>query len=581
MERRLATILAADVAGYSRLMELDEERTYGAFCACRSVIAKVIERRGGRIFGGAGDSLVAEFASPLEAVRSGIEIQDAIKKIPLDLPEGHKMQFRIGINLGDVMVDRSDLFGDGVNIAARLEALADPGGVCISGNVHEHVVNKLSFRFDDLGFHELRNIAKPIRVFRARFAGATAAMTKNARLLPAKPSIAVLPFDNMSRDPEQAYFSDGVTEDIITELARFQQLYVVARHSSFRYRDKAADILRVGRELNAQYIVEGSVRRNDDHIRISAQLIDATTGIHVWADRYDTRLSDLFAVQDEITRRIVGALAVRVEDEDCAKAGRKPPGSMRAYDYWLHGKRSLDLYTREANSEARQLFESALALDPNYARAHAGLALTYDRGAFYSAWDADPMVSLEKAEDHAKKAVALDDTDPLPHVILGWVHLGRREFNRAKEQLELAMAINPNDADTLAKSALILAWSGEGTAPIELAQTAIRLNPHYPAWYQCFLAGCYLCAGKYPEAVAIWERVPDATPETRAFLAAGCVFVGELEDAKRHMAQFVREYPQHFAGEPNARSVRRLFEFRHRADIDRLIEAMCVAGLPK
>lgn len=215
MERRLATILAADVAGYSRLMELDEERTYGAFRACRSAIAKVIEKRGGRIFGGAGDSLVAEFASPLEAVRSGIEIQDAIDKIPLDLPEGHKMQFRIGINLGDVMVDRNDLFGDGVNIAARLEALADPGGVCISGNVHEHVVDKLRFRFDDLGFHELRNIAKPIRVFRARFAGTTAAMSKNSRLIRAKPSVAVLPFDNMGHDPEKAYFSDGSPKTLL------------------------------------------------------------------------------------------------------------------------------------------------------------------------------------------------------------------------------------------------------------------------------------------------------------------------------------------------------------------------------
>ncbi|TIP95713.1 MAG: hypothetical protein E5X58_01555 [Mesorhizobium sp.] len=580
MERRLATILAADVVGYSRLMELDEERTYSALRACRITIAGLIEKHGGRIFGGAGDSLVAEFASPVEAVRAGFEIQSDLAGATLDLPEGHAMQFRIGINLGDVMVDREDLFGDGVNVAARLEALADAGGICISGNVHEQVEGKLRFGFEDLGFHELKNITRPIRVFRARFGPTAPAIRTAARLSSTKPSIAVLPFDNMSTDPEQVYFSDGITEDIITELARFRQLFVIARHSSFRYRDKAADVLRIGRELNARYVVEGSVRRSGDRIRISAQLIDAATGTHVWVERYDSRLTDLFSIQDEVTKRIVVALAVRVEEEDWAKARRKPPDRMQAYDFWLRGKRSLDLYTREGNLEARQLFEKALEIDPDYARAHAGLALTYDRGGFYSAWDANPKTSLQKAESHAKKAVALDDTDPLPHVILGWVHHGRREFDRAKEHLERAMAINPNDADTLAKSALALAWSGDGAAVIELAEAAIRLNPHFPGWYQCFLAGCHLCAGRYAEAVTIWERIPDATPETRAMLAAACVFLGRLEDAQRHMAEFIRAYPRHFAGAPNARHVRCLFEFREEAEVNRLIEAMCKAGLP-
>nr|WP_268833751.1 adenylate/guanylate cyclase domain-containing protein [Sinorhizobium terangae] len=577
----MATILAADVVGYSRLMELDEERTYSALRVCRAVIERLIEIHGGRVFGGAGDSLIAEFVSPVEAVRAAFEVQHKLASMSFDLPEGQRMQYRIGINLGDVMIDREDLFGDGVNVAARLEALAEPGGICISGNVHECVDGELRFGFDDLGFRELKNIIRPIRVFQARLSTTAQAKLPSPPPSSNKPSIAVLPFENMSADPAQVYFSDGITEDIITELARFQQLLVIARHSSFHYRDKAADVLRIGRELNARYVVEGSVRRSGDRIRISAQLIDTVTGTHVWGERYDSKLTELFSVQDEVTKRIVAALAVRVEEEDWAKARRKPPDSMRAYDFWLRGKRSLDLYTHGGNLEARQLFEKALETDPDYSRAHAGLAVTYDRGGFYSAWDVDPKASLQKAEDHAKKAVSLDDTDPLPHVVLGWVHLGRREFDQAKAHLERAMAINPNDADTLAKSALVLAWSGEGAAVIDLAQAAIRLNPHFPSWYQCFLAGCHLCAGEYPEAVAIWERMPDATPETRAMLAAACVIVGRLEDARRHMAEFIRTYPQHFAGRPSARRVRRLFAFRHEADVDRLIQAMCTAGLPR
>jgi TolB-like protein/Tfp pilus assembly protein PilF len=581
MKRKLASILAADVAGYSRLMEVDEERTHGAFRLCRATIAGLVAKHGGRLFGGAGDSIMAEFGSPVEAVRAGLDIQNDLAERRLDLPEGHRMQFRIGINLGDVMVDRDQLFGDGVNVAARLEALADPGGLCISASVHEHVAGKLRLNFDDQGMHDVKNMTKPVHVFRARLGTTTAENSSAVRPLRPEPSIAVLPFDNMSGDPEQEYFSDGITEDIITELSRFQQLFVIARHSSFQYRDKAGDVLRIGRDLNVQYVVEGSIRRCGDHIRISAQLIDSVTGVHIWVERYDSSLTDLFVVQDEVTKTIAAALAVRVEEEDWAKARRKPPESMRAYDFWLRGKRSLDLWTREGNLEARRLFEMAVEAEPDYARAHAGLAFTYEWGGYYSAWDADPKVSLKKAEHHAKKAVVLDDTDPVPHVILGWIYHARREFLRGRQHFDRAMVINPNDADTLANSALALAWRGEGTSAIELARAAIRLNPRYPNWYQCFLAGCYMCAQRYPEAIAIWERIPDATPETRAFLSAACVFVGRLQEARRHMAEFMRTYSQHWAGEPSARSLRDLFEFASQVDIDHLIDGMRQAGLPE
>jgi adenylate cyclase len=398
---------------------------------------------------------------------------------------------------------------------------------------------------------------------------------------PSKPSIAVLPFGNLSGDPEQQYFSDGITEDIITELSRFHQLIVIARHSSFQFRDRGADLKLIARDLNVQYVVEGSIRKVGNRVRITAQLIDTASGSHLWAERYDRSLADLFDLQDEVAKMIASALAVRLELEDLAKAKRKPPDSMRAYDYWVRGKKCLDLWTPEANAEARRLFTKAIESDAEYARGYAGLAFTYEWAAFYTAWDADGHSSSENAYLNAERAVALDDTDHLPHVTLGWVHHERGEYEQAQEHFARATAINPNDADTMMNKAMVLALEGKSEAALEMAQFAIRLNPRHPDWYIAYLGGCFFRAGRYAEAAAIWERSPDAVPEARAVLAAAYVMAGRPDEARRHMGKFLRRFSLHWTGQPSVQSfIAKVFSFREPADLQRFGDALREAGMP-
>jgi TolB-like protein/Tfp pilus assembly protein PilF len=576
MERRLAAILAADVVGYSRLMEQDEAGTLAALKTRRKeVLEPLVAKHQGRIFKVTGDGVLVEFASAVNAVQCAVDLQHGMAAADGGLPEDRRVVLRIGVNLGDIMVEGSDLYGDGVNIAARLEGIAEPGGILVSGTAYDYVKNKVNAGFDELGAQTLKNIAEPVRSYRV--AGTPAIVLSAPKVTTDKPSIAVLPFDNMSGDPGQEYFSDGITEDIITELSRFQQLFVIARHSSFQYRDMAADVKRIGRELTVQYVVEGGIRRSEDRVRITAQLIDTATGSHLWAERYDRGLTDLFSLQEEVAKIIASALAVRLEDEDLANAKRKPPDSMRAYDYWLRGKKCLDRWTPEANVEARRLFEKALEVDPDYARAFAGLGFTYEWGAFYSAWDANAELSHERAYQYAQRAVALDDTDHLPHVTLGWVHHGRGELEQSRQHFERAIAISPNDADTLMNAAVARAWAGEPGVALDMADSAMRLNPRPPDWYRCYLGGCYFAAQRYAEAVTQMERVPDALPELRAFLAIAYVRLGRLNDAKRHMDVFIRQYPLHWAGRPSARSLAAVFTSMREEDID----ALRKAGLPE
>ena len=397
-----------------------------------------------------------------------------------------------------------------------------------------------------------------------------------------RPSVAVLPFENPGGDPEEQDFSDGITEDIITELSRFHELIVVARHSSFQYRDPDIDVNRIARELQVEYVVEGSIRKVGGRIRITAQLIETASGRHLWAERYDRSLDDLFDLQDEVARMIASALAVRIEAEDLVKAKRKPPESMRAYDYWLRGKKCLDLWTPEANAEARRLFAKAIESDPEYARGYAGLAFTHEWAAYYSAWDADGGSSHENARLHAERAVALDDTDHLPHVILGWVHHQRGEFEQAQRQFARAAAINPNDADTIMHRAMVLALEGRSGEAIENAEFAIRLNPRHPDWYLAFLGGCFFRARRYADAAAIWDRAPDSIPEVRACLAAACVLTGRTQDARRHMEEFLRRSASHWAGRPSVRTfLATEFPFEAAPDLERFADALRAAGMPE
>jgi adenylate cyclase len=582
VHRRLAAILAADVVGYSHLMEQDEAGTFAALKARRkSVLEPLVARYRGRTFKITGDGVLVEFASAVNAVQCALDLQGAMDAANDNLPENRRIVLRVGINLGDVMVEGSDLYGEGVNVAARLQELAAPGAICVSAKVREEVGRKIEIVLEDLGERPLKNITTPIRVYLVRPSSSSQQTTPRPLSVADKPSIAVLPFDNLSGDADQQYFSDGITEDIITELSRFHQLIVIARHSSFQYRDKAADVSRIGRELQVHYVVEGSIRKAADRIRVTAQLIDTVTESHLWAERYDRNLADLFDLQDEMATMIASALAVRLELEDLAKAKRKPPESMRAYDYWLRGKKCLDQWTPEANAEARRLFAKAIESDPEYARGYAGLAFTYEWGAFYSAWDVDGNSSSESARLNAEKAVALDDTDHLPHVTLGWVHHGCGEHEQAQMHFARATSINPNDADTMMNKAMVLALEGKSAAALEMAHFAIRLNPRHPDWYFAYLGGCYFRAHRYADAVMTWERAPDAVPEVRAILAAAYIMTEHPQDARRHMKEFLRRFSRHWAGQPSTKVfITKVFSFREVHDLQRFGDALRQAGMP-
>ncbi|MEE9479700.1 MAG: adenylate/guanylate cyclase domain-containing protein, partial [Kiloniellales bacterium] len=416
MERRLTTILAADVVGYSRLMGEDEAGTLVALKAHReAAINPKIAAHNGRIVKLMGDGLLTEFASVVEAVACAVEIQGAMAERNAEVPEDRRIQFRIGINVGDVMVEGDDIYGDGVNIAARLEGLAEPGGICVARNVFNQVKGKIDTAFEDLGEKEVKNIAEPVQVYRVSLSLPETAALKTGKTaptlaLPDKPSIAVLPFDNMSGDPDQAYFSDGMTEDIITELARFRSLFVIARNSSFAFRDRTTDVAEIGRQLGVQYVVEGSVRKAGNRVRVTAQLIDAATANHIWAERYDRDLDDIFAVQDEVVRTVVATLAGRLEQAGRESAKQKPPSNLGAYDFFLRGRNHFYHMTCSDNRTAQEMFAKAIELDPGYAPAHAGLAKSNFLD-WFGGWSADLQASRQRGVALAEKAVALDDTD--------------------------------------------------------------------------------------------------------------------------------------------------------------------------
>jgi adenylate cyclase len=396
MERKLAAILSADVAGYGRLMGEDEEATIRTLTTYRAVMATRIQQYRGRVVDAPGDNLLAEFASVVDAVRCAVEVQQELQAKNTDLPDHRKMEFRIGINLGDVVVERERIYGDGVNIAARLEGLAEPGGICVSGTVYDQIRNKLALEYASLGAQAVKNIAEPVRVYRIQMTPRAVVPTTSPEqgstlALPDKPSIGVLPFTNLSGDPEQEYFSDGMTEDLITDLSKLSGLFVIARSSVFTYKGKAVDVGEVSRKLGVRYVVEGSVRKAGNRVRINAQLVDATTGGHLWAERYDRDLQDIFAVQDEVTQQIVAALKVKLTTVEQSRLGRQPTANLEAYDCYLRG---LELYgqrTQEANLQARQRFEQAIALDPQFATAYAFLGRTYLMERIYQ-WSEDPQI---------------------------------------------------------------------------------------------------------------------------------------------------------------------------------------------
>jgi adenylate cyclase len=575
--RKLAVILAADVVGYSRLMAADEEGTLALLNARRQVIDELIARHHGRIFGTAGDSVIAEFASPVEAVRSAAAIQQEIERRNADLPEPRRMLFRVGVNLGDVMVGGDDLFGDGVNVAARLEATAEPGGLCISGAVHDQIRNKVDLSFDDLGERSLKNIADPVRVFglrrdRSADPAPQAAATGRPSALP---SIAVLPFENFGGDPEQDYFADGLTEDLITELSRFQELRVIARNSVMTYKGKPVRVQEVGRDLGVRYALEGSVRKAGARVRITAQLIEAATGHHLWAERYDRDLADIFEVQDEVTSRIVATLAGKLGESERRRVRSGQTENLKAYDCVLRGRELWERFTPEANREARRLYEKAIELDPDYARAYASLAWTYltEHGERWAGAEPQP---LERALEIARRGVMVNPASHSNHLALGQVCLSKGLHDEALEALQTAITLNPNDADGYVFLAKALSRAGRPDEAISLVEKAQRLNPASPRWYAWNLGMAYYLARRYEDAVTALGRGRPLSAAAYRWLAASYGQLGRELDAKAAAEEYLKRTPDFsLAGDLE------MIAFQHAEDREHYADGLRKAGLPE
>jgi len=550
MERRLAAILAADVVGYSRLMGADEEATLSTLDAYRRVIDGLIGSHRGRVFGTAGDSVIAEFASPVEAVRCAVEIQQQIEDCNRVLPERRIMRFRIGVNLGDVLVKGKDLLGDGVNIAARLEGLSDPGGICISGAVFDQVEGKIDLNFDDLGAQEMKNIAKPMRVYRVRFdetGSAKGVSASDSLTLPDKPSIAVLPFTNMSGDPEQEYFADGLTEDIITALAAWRSFPVMARNSAFVYKGRAVDSKQVGRELGVRYILEGSVRKTGNRVRITAQLIDASTGHHVWAERLDRDIEGVFQLQDELTLRIATTVEPQLRQAERERSVSKTTEDLSAWDCYLRGRSYLHQMSEEGNVSARRMFERAIELDSTYGEAFAALAHSHLRDILIEVAESREN-SIAEAFAAACRAVTLSDASAYAHSILAQVHLWQNEHRLAVAETERAVELNPYNADLLHSLGNRLDLAGDGEAGIAKMEEAQRLYPQDPDLHlaMTFLARAYLNARQYEHAVEVAQKAVDRRPDSphaHYILAMSLGHLGRRDEARAAFDACERLHP--------------------------------------
>lgn len=541
-ERRLAAVLAADMVGYSRLMEADEAGTLARLKTHRlELIDPAIAKNHGHTIKTTGDGMLVEFHSVTDAVRCAVEIQQRMARRNADAPSDRHIIFRIGINLGDVICEDSDIFGDGVNIAARLQELADSGGICVSGAVHDQVSGRLDIAFQDLGEKTVKNLARPIRVYRARL---TPVASGEGITRPAadKPSIAVLPFANMSGDPEQEFFADGLTEDIIAELSRHRGLLVISRNSTFVYKGKAVKMREVAGELGAQYLVEGSVRKAGGRIRVTVQLIDSETDRHIWSERYDRELADIFAIQDEVTAAIVATLPGRLEAARHERAKRKPTGNMAAYECVLAGKVLHHRSTPDSAEHALALLDQAIALDPNYAHAHAWRACVLGQ-TWVNEWCEDPEATWNEVVAELETALTLDDNDSDVHRILAAVCVTRNDLERAFYHQERALNLNPNYDLVVVQQGEILTWLGRAEEGIDWIRKAMRLNPYHPERFWSHLGRAHYTAGHYADATSSLMHLSAMAPLQQALLAASYAQLGDTTAARAHMQEVLRRHP--------------------------------------
>jgi TolB-like protein/class 3 adenylate cyclase/Tfp pilus assembly protein PilF len=577
VKRRLAAIVVADVVGYSRLMELDEVGTLAVLKERRkTIIEPMVRAHGGRVVKVMGDGVLVEFASAVDAVAGALDLQRKMEAANAASPDSQPIVLRLGINIGDVIGEGSDIYGEGVNIAARLEALAEPGGICMSAKVHHEVRGKVDAAFEDGGERELKNIAAPVRIYHLRIGHATSSIsaTQPAAAASTRPSIAVLPLVNMSGDPEQQYFSDGITEDIITELSRFRQMHVVSRNSSSRFRGTDIDMVRAGRELGVRYLVEGSVRRMGARTRITAQLIDATTGTHIWAERYDAAQDEIFEIQDRVVRTIVGTLAGRMNAAAADWAKRKPPASLEAYDCVLRGD-ALPIGPPASEAEARALFEKAIDLDPGYARAYALLAFALEREWFRDMSGSDSL--REESLAMARKAVALDDNDATCHLAIGWAHVNRRSYELAEQHFAKALALNPNHPVVQSDIAQFYICRGEPEKAIEGLKEARQLDPFFtPFWFWGEMGTAQFVAGRYDEAIESMRKSPALSSGQQSILAASYAKAGKLDLARQCTVDLLRSAPDF-----SSRLYVAKLSLMRASDAQNLADGLRQAGLPE
>jgi adenylate cyclase len=575
MQRKLAAIFAADVVGYSRLVTEDEAGTLEALRARRkNVLEPLVARHRGRIFKLMGDGVFVEFASAVSAVECAVELQKGMAESNVGDSPGLLLQLRVGINLGEVVVEDGDLYGDGVNLAMRLQELAEPGGICVSAKVHAEVARKLDFAYDDLGERTLKNIAEPVRVFRIGNGRAVAREPLVVPALPAKPSLVVLPFVNMSGDADQEFFADGLTEDILTELSRFRDLFIISRNSSFKYKGKAVNVQQVARELGVQYVVEGSVRKAGNRVRVTVQLIDAETDRHVWAERYDRQLDDIFAIQDEVTSAIASTLPGRVEAATRDRAVHKPTANMAAYEFVLAGKTLHHRSNRADNAEAMRLLERAIELDPKYAHAHAWRACVLGQAWVYG-WRTDRDAAWNEVVGALQTALALDDNDSDVHRILAAVNVASDDLDKAMYHQERALSLNPNDDLIVVQQGEILTWLGRPEEGIEWIAKAMRLNPYHPERFWNHLGRAYFGARRYGEAIEAFKHIAAPDHLHHGALAACHAYLDNEAAARSHIREALKLQPA-----LRIETYLSTLHYRREGDREHIRQGLLKAGLP-
>ena len=576
-KRKLTAILSADVVGYSRLMGEDEDTTVQTLTTYRDVISSLIKDHKGRVVDSPGDNILAEFVSVVNSLRCAWDVQQEIKSRNADLPENRRMNFRIGINLGDVIEEKDRIYGDGVNIAARLESIAEEGGICISGTAYDHVKTKLPFRYEYQGEQKVKNIKGPVRIYKVLIEKDVDELILDKKLeLPDKPSVAVLPFKNLSGDPRQEFFSDGFTEDITTTLAKIPRMFVIARESSFTFKGKSVQIQEIGRELGVRYVLEGSIQKFGDQIRITAQLIDATNGHHLWAEKYDRELKDIFAMKDEITMKIATVLQVKLTDGEMANWGPETE-SFEAYIKVMQSWEHFRAFTPDDNILSRQKAKEALDLDPNYSSATEMFAWTLLMDGIFGT-SKTPEKSIEQAFELAQKVLDRGDSDAGAHFLIGYAYSRKGQFDKAISELEIARDLFPNNAEINAGLGMILNAAGKPEDAINVLKNAMRLSPIPPSWYLENLGGAYRLTGQYKKAVHEYKKAIQLQPDdmfSHLNLALCYVKLGREEDANAEAAEVLRINPK-FSAESYAKHI----PLKGEASKKILIDGMRKAGLP-